>query len=213
MNCRNRCISLILFILILSVCMPGLSTAQKFGAGVKVGMVNADFHGEDEEVQWWSSKTGVSAGGFIYGRFFKIFEIQPEFLYVQKGAKTVSFWYDFYYYTVHLDYIEMPVLFKFIAPLKSPFSPYIYGGPYYAMLINDKGTVRSSSGIEEYPLENIKEHEYGYVIGGGGEIHLGFWKILGEMRFSCSVISFIEPEEEEIDMKNRAFSFIIGFAF
>ena len=208
---KSRCVVVFIVAVVLFLCTPTFSIGQQFGASAKVGIISSDFCGDHWEVPYWASKTGLCASGTVSLRFARFLEVQSGITYAQKGAEIVYVYDDFVYYTFHLDYMEVPILLKIILPLNSPVLPYIFGGSFYAKLIDDKLTVRASSGTDEYPLENIRENEYGYIVGGGVEFPIGFGKILGEVQYHRSLISFLDIEDGDMDVMNCGFSFMVGF--
>jgi hypothetical protein len=196
------------------------ASAQKISGGFKVGMNLASWHGDDVEEMTGGdlkSKIGFCGGGFIAFRLGKVVVLQPEVLYSQKGARqreefldeVIKVWYK-------LNYLEIPVCVKLMFPVQGKVKPNLFLGPYFGVMITDpRGKVEIDGLTMEEDLEGIKDTDFGMVLGGGIDIGLGKGRIVFDVRYTLGLTTIIEEElfEENVDLKNNAFSFLLGYSF
>ena len=189
MNYR-KIIVLLSFVLLLS----GIVHAQTFARmGFKGGVNFAKFTGLD--VHDAETKMGYIGGGFAAIELSETFFLQPEVLYSMKGAK---FAYPGYDLTYILDYIEVPVLLKFVLSTYGSVNPYALFGPAAAFNINARYKFDVHEGEdEEGDLELIKSMETGLVFGLGFDIGA----IVAEIRYTMG-LSTIDDSEFDADLKN-----------
>ena len=121
--------------------------------GIKAGINLATAGGADKGDL--KGKVGFAAGvsskmGLIAG-----LSIQPEILYIQKGAMWEN---PFHKTTFNLTYIDIPVLVKFNLPVPV-LSPYIEGGLSYGILLSAKEKTEFTALAGSLPTEevNIKD--------------------------------------------------------
>ncbi|HNQ12379.1 MAG TPA: outer membrane beta-barrel protein [Bacteroidia bacterium] len=90
-----------------------ISLAQDFMAGVKAGVAASQISGDKLS---GFNKAGIVAGAFIHNRIKPNFSVGLELLYTQKGSRKNSNPSDgdFDSYLLRLNYIEMPVLLKYL---------------------------------------------------------------------------------------------------
>ncbi|MCB9070111.1 MAG: PorT family protein [Calditrichae bacterium] len=148
----------ILAIMVVSACLI-LTTVSKaqptFVKGVKAGLNIATIGGDD--ISDVDSRTGFAAGLFGEIGIDKMFAIQPEVYYSMQGAKskedingtTVDV-------TMKLDYIQIPVLFKFIIPVEgSTVKPNISPDRRWVSKLHRKSKPKQTGFFEE-DIEDIK---------------------------------------------------------
>ncbi|MDD3878265.1 MAG: porin family protein [Bacteroidales bacterium] len=97
------------FLCILSI------NAQYFDGGITVGMTASEVSGDNAS---GPNKVGVSAGVFTSLKINENSKVQLEMMYIQKGSKVnPNERNNFLKYRFHLEYIEVPILYKFYIPL------------------------------------------------------------------------------------------------
>jgi opacity protein-like surface antigen len=156
--------------------------------GIKGGINLATFRGDDSKGILNPSDLGIagiapiqmdpkSKLGFVAGISYKVdlilgLSLQPEVLYVQKGAIYEPPPLSLAAYhtgasmnikqTMKLDYVEIPVLVKFTLPIPI-LSPYLEAGVSYGILVSAKikteASVNGWAGAPQPPSEetNIKD--------------------------------------------------------
>jgi opacity protein-like surface antigen len=183
-----------------------------FSFGLKGGLIIADFSGADVD-QAFRTKVGFAAGGFLAYRLSNIFTIQAEALYTRKGAKIfakvqgtmLNEW-------LNLNYIEIPLLFKFYPPLDSSIRPMFFAGPYLAFKssFKDKWEYGELSGNDD--VSTFREKETGFVAGGGVDFPVASGvRMSAEIRFSRGLSTLSKNAEEK--GYNSVFAILVGIAF
>jgi len=102
-----------------------------------------------------TSRTGMTAGVNLELGLADYIYLQPELMYLQKGAVSGTV-------TTKLDYIELPIMgkAKFDAGM---VKPYIMAGPSVAFAVSKTDSTGAT-------LTNIKSLDFGLHFGGGMEI-------------------------------------------
>ncbi len=165
----------------------------------------------------WQTITGLVGGAFLDLGLAKGFSLQPEALYVQKGAKVTVTKGEFTAsMQVNLDYIEVPLLMKYGFATGGGLVPSIYAGPYLGF--NTKAETVSK--IEGYPeerediKENIQSTEYGAAFGVGLAQKLGGVKLVLDARYDLGLSNIIKDEDAPFEWaKTRTWLFMIGISF
>jgi Outer membrane protein beta-barrel domain len=112
-----------------------------------------------------STRTGIAIGGHLELSLLGIVYLQPELMYVQKGAvdSTTS-------NIIKLDYLEIPLLMKFKLGI-TPIHLELMAGPYVAFAMSTK-TDLGASGVRT-DLTDAKQMDVGAVLGVGAELTVG----------------------------------------
>jgi outer membrane protein with beta-barrel domain len=188
------------FVLLLS----SLVHAQMFAkAGFKGGVNFSTFSGLD--VHEPKTKIGFIGGGYVAIGLSEFFFFQPEILFSMKGAK---FSYPGVDVTDHLNYIEVPVLIKFVLSNYGNTNPYALLGPSIGFNTSAKYKVEEHGGDDfEEKLDHIASTDVGIVFGLGFDIRI----IVVEARYTLGVTS-IDDSEHEYDIKNGVISLLVGFS-
>jgi hypothetical protein len=133
-----------------------------------VGGADNKMYGEDPQ-----AKLGI-AGGISYKINLLVLTIQPEALYIQKGAV-----YDHPYHktTMSLDYLDIPIVVKFGLPIPL-VNPYIEGGIAYSILLSAKSKTEYTALAGNMPSDetDIKDtmtkNDFSVVVGIGIEVFM-----------------------------------------
>lgn len=202
----------IIIITLALVAATSMVYAQGITGGLKAGMNIANIHGDDVEDFGYESKTGLCVGGFVAFNVANIVAIQPEVLYTQKGAKYEDEFFDGTY-TLGLDYLEIPVLLKVIMPVQGMIKPHLFVGPYFARNLTARTAwEENGQSDEENVSEYVEDSDFGTVFGAGIDFGLPAGKIVFDARYSLGLTS-IDASGDPADIKNKAFSFMLGYAF
>jgi hypothetical protein len=160
----------LIFVLLMVLVVASVSYSQ-FGikGGVNLGTVRGDdksMYGVDP-----TNKLGFVAGvsyriGLIAG-----LAVQPEVLYMQKGAIYEN---PFHKSTNTLSYIEIPVVVR-LSPLPLPVvSPFLAGGVAYRILVSAKEKMEYTGGALPTTETDIKDGmtkgDLSIILGVGVEI-------------------------------------------
>ncbi len=125
------------------------------------------------------------------------------------GATPLKIW-------IKLDYLEIPVLLKIMPGTQGSVKPYLFAGPAVSIKVSSKVKAEFEGESEEEPIEEevLKGTDFGLVIGAGADFGLGapgMGKLTVDIRYSLGLSTISEFEGD--DVKNGAFSLMVGFSF
>ena len=166
--------------------------------GMKIGINSANVVGKDTPGKAVSVMPGFAIGGFFSYNFNEKFSIQPEFFFTTKGTKINTIG-DLELANM-FAYFEFPVLAKMTFYSERQIKPNIFAGPALAF----KYFALNNTGI----LEDIRSTDFGLIFGAGIEV----WKLSLDVRYNRGLVDF-DKSEGDIDLKNQAISFMIGYSF
>jgi hypothetical protein len=203
-----------LLTLALVSCFASAAHAQiVFGVkgGVSLSHVNADLFDTD-------NRTGFVGG--VYGAFdlSPMFGLQPELLYVRKGAKLFSTdvtiggtTFGSVGSTLDVDYLEIPVLLRLSAPSPGPVDLRLLAGPVAAFKVDEKLSTTGLIGLS-LDSDQVKTSDFGLAVGGAAAIQNGDLKVVAEGRYTFG-FSDISDLPFGGDVKNGAFYATLGLEF
>jgi hypothetical protein len=203
----KKLLTLLFFLSIFSI----MSYAQ-MQAGLKAGLNIANLSGDDAGSP--DSKTGFAFGGFFMYQFSPMFAIQPEAYYTMKGAtEKMDFQGTTVDLTYTLDYIEIPVLFKFLIPVQgSGVRPAIFAGPFLGINTTAKVKAEVDDQSQEEDIEDTKSTEFGLQFGGGLGFPVGNGELGVDIRYILG-LSTIDDSAENFDVKNGVINFNLYYGF
>lgn len=203
----------------LGLAAPALQAQVTVGpmAGVSIYTFtgsDANIYGSDLGANFSkTSRVGFLAGGFAEFEFGKVFAIEPQLLWVQKGAK-----YDVDLtdgsgsgsLTLKLDYIQLPVLFK--AEYRKPgqdFAPSLFAGPAVAFKASCKLQVEGdgTSLTDSCPSNTVSSTDWSLIFGAG----LEYSRFVFQARYDLG-LSHISQDSSE-DVKNGGWGITLGYGF
>ncbi len=168
-----------LLILIALAGMAGISKAQKSETdfsvkpqfGIKAGVNYANVYDTEGEQFNADGRFGFAGGGFLSIPISKLFGIQPEVLFSQKGFQATGSLLGYEYkYTHTANYLDIPLMFSF-KPIEFVS---IMAGPQYSYLISQKNeftsTIYSGSQEQEFNNDNIRKNTFCFL--GGLDLNL-----------------------------------------
>lgn len=190
---------------------------------LKAGPIRSDIYSfEKDELNdvHIESKRGFSAGMSLCLGISQVFAIQPEIMYSIKGAKALKLdgGITREQYDLELHYVEVPILFKFVAPIGGAVRGNIYFGPFGALNVENKSRLhRVITGTntvvsDEVPTEfnvNFIPFDAGGILGGGMSFRLLGTELMFDARCSLSAV----PLTEDGEVHNRTFSLMLGITF
>jgi hypothetical protein len=210
--------------LVLMLLLPNSSLAQEIRGGLKLGLNMANIHGADVDTwenvtrESWGSKIAFCFGGYLTFKIADIFAIQPEVFYTMKGSKLeTTYLGETYKEKVKLSYLEIPVLAKIIIPTQSSVKPCLFAGPALAIKLSSKDWYEIAGESHEDDISDyVKGTDFGLVMGGGLDFGLGAankGKITVDLRYTLGLTQIVNVEGLTFDVKNGAFSLMIGYTF
>jgi len=209
----------VIAVLVLFLVMTTTPSVAGVKFGVKGGLTLANIKSVPETYEGykWENKMGLVGGVFAELGLAKGFSLQPEVLYVQKGAKfsfsegeitgTAKF---------NVDYVEIPLLLKYNLISSGLTIPSVYAGPYFGF----NTRARLVFEMEGYPSEylelkdEIKNTEFGLAFGAGLVQSLGLVKITLDARYDLGLSNVIKVVENGPESaKTRTWLFMVGVCF
>ncbi len=222
-------IALMMMAIVLMAMSASAQMPIKFG--IKGGITSAKVTGDDTE--GLDSRSGIVAGVFASLKLTHGLSLQPELLFVQKGAKgPMTIGTTPVDATIKLDYFELPVLLKYGFGGRGAMSPFLVGGVALSSVKSSK-TEASVVGIPlltgDSDNYNERSTDLGLVVGGGVDLTMGPTRLSIELRFTSGTKqiwedldgspvpadqwSYADDQGHALDMKNSAVSFLAGFMF
>lgn len=149
---------------------------------------------------------GFAFGGFLTYNFSPSVALQPEVLYTMKGFKVSVQGVDV---DMKINYIEVPVLFKFMFGT-STTKPSLFAGPAVGFLVSSSV---SAAGFSVDADELWKSTDLGLVFGGGVDFPVGQGTMTFDGRYTLGMSKTPDSDPISIDIKNTNISFMMGYGF
>lgn len=157
----------------LSFLNPSASWAQESArarVGLKGGLNATSLFYDSQGVTNKNERIGFHIGVFAQAPIGEFFAIQPELLYMTKGASAD---YNVLSFngknTFRLNYAELPVL----ATFKLGQAVELQAGPYVAYLLNSNINSNGDFGTGTSPINRDNFNKIDYGVGGGLNFYLG----------------------------------------
>ena len=203
------------FALALSVAVPVVQAQISIGpmAGVSI----YTFTGSDAEIfdadlsTSKSSRVGFLGGAFAEFEFGNVFALEPQLLWVQKGAKynvNLTDGTGSGSATVKLDYIQFPVLLKAeYRQAGKDFAPSLFVGPAVAFKTSCKITAEADgvSASDDCASDAISSTDWSLIFGLGFE----FKRFEFQARYDLGLSSV--SQDSAVDIKNGGWGFTLGY--
>ncbi len=202
--------------LVLGLALAAGAQAQAVSLGLKGGLNSSTLKGADvaDVGRTVSARQGFGGGGFMQVRLHKYFAVQPEVLFMRKGADfadtglTGSF---------KVDYIEIPLLARVLVPTATPVMPYFFAGP--ALSFKSKCNVEATESGVTVSVQcddpslgtNLKSTDFSGTFGGGFDFDARFAVLSLDARYTVGFTK-IADQSANNDVKNRTFSVMLGVA-
>ncbi|MDI6850020.1 MAG: porin family protein [Candidatus Saccharicenans sp.] len=217
MKKNRRWLSYAIIFLLIGGLAASPSRAQ-FHFGVKGGLALGNLKSLPEtflEGFPWKAKRGWTGGVFASFEFLPGISIQPEVLYIQKGARLVDPEYDFEA-RFNFDYFELPVLLKIDLPIEGLAAvPSVLFGPFFGF--NQKASivmVDPFSRETEDIKTDVQKTEYGITFGLFISQKWGPGHFSVDARYDLGLTNILKPGVEWMEtIKTRTWVFMIGYSF
>ncbi|WP_281232071.1 porin family protein [Flavobacterium gelatinilyticum] len=193
----------------------GFAGAQEVKYGFKGGLNVSSLNGDTDGLDL-NSRFGFNAGGFVEIKFSEKFALQPEILYSTQGAKFTNVGAvvngDLYTGDVcfNLDYINVPVMFKYYAAEK--FS--IEAGPQLGFLVSAKTKTKLdgyNQTVEGDVKDSFQSIDFGLNLGAGYDFTEHFF-VNARYNLGITKIEKTEPGDNS-KTHNGVFSLSAGYKF
>lgn len=189
----------------LVVFMAGTASAEGMLFGIKGGLNMANLSGDDVE----NTEMKMAFGGGIWMNyaFTEAFSLQPEVMYMIKGANIKDLDDG-----ITLNYIDLNILFKYSIPMEGNFAPYLFAGPYLGMLLSAEAPDWETGEVVDIKDET-KSMDMGAMLGAGFDYMLEAGGCISlDARYAMGLTA-IDDSEMEMDAKNTGIMVMVGYGF
>lgn len=203
------------------------------GIGIKAGfnISGLNFGSNDyqsflgHEIFWLftNNLTGFQAGFYHTISLSDRLWLQPELLYITRGLSAdTDFMYESIDYKVRLNYIQLPLLLKWVITGKGIIRPGLLLGPYGAVKVSANKTVAVGQSSEAAVLENVNSFDYGVLVGVFLEIKLGKGNLNLEFRYNHGFANVLTVPDDFTPLygkltndtiRNFSADLMVGFSF
>ena len=187
--------------------------------GLKFGLNFATFGGKDGN--GFRSATGMNIGGMLRKHFTDVMYWEADILISEKGAlENMYIPVNQYADTVNVEivwsmnYFEIPILVgcDFLNNTDASVHPVLYGGGLISYNTSSKIRGDYEDVTKKFDYNKAKPFDYGYVIGGSVEFQIHESRLVLDLRFAKSIVSF-DNSSNSLDYKNKVFTFSVGYYF
>lgn len=204
----------------LAASLASPSFAQNLTAGAKIGFGFANLGGDFEDLIGTSTdlKTGISFGGFLGADVHRMFRLQGELQYVQKGAKAEEGGVEG---TFTVNYLEVLVPLTLLIPVEGGVVPRLYVGPSLAFELDCKVKEEGDGISAEADCDSeevgapTKSIDYGIFFGGGIDIPVGPGAITFDALYNLGLGDIADEDETDplLDISNSNIQILVGYGF
>lgn len=173
-------------------------------AGIKGGVNLANQSTDPDSDPSLDTRTGLALGGYVGFPVLPNLQIQPEALFMMKGAEQSD---DTGTSSYKLNYIEVPVLAKLGFMNQSPAHPSIFVGPSLAFNASSKADVAGAGEIDT--KDYTKPVDVGVVVGAG----VDFQNLGIDVRYTRGLTNTADVEGSDTEVTNSVISIMGSFRF
>jgi hypothetical protein len=176
------------------------------GGGAGIGLVSIN---EANEVVQYSNKLGFTAGLIAGWIWTEMFAMQLEAAFSTKGYESTRNGVPSA--VSHSDYVEFPLLLKFMAPLPGRATPYASLGPALGILLQADIDLADGRHIEL--TDRTERIDLGLMIGAGASIDVGTsGAVYVDARYNYGLLNTNKiATSEATETTNRAFYMTVGY--
>jgi hypothetical protein len=179
-----------------------------FSIGPKGGVSISRYRGSGHSSI--GDRTGAVIGGFANISFLRVFSIQPEIFFSERGGASDNI--DNSTSDYKLSYMEVPILFKLRLPIDRTFFPHVFIGPDIAYRLYSNSTTTDANGNSvDIKDANLRRLDTGGVLGAGLDVQSSkiFFTIDGRYGFSFNTLG----DGANLNVNHRSFVVLAGIGF
>jgi hypothetical protein len=191
----------------------GVKVGANFASltGVQLSGPGAGFY--EAEV---GARTGFAVGGYTILPLSAPVFLQPEILYVQKGARIEITGLSSGTGTVKAGYLEAPILLRFEIPIDEStqgmqVNPYILGGPTIGAKLHAGAEASGDVVVTEDFGDVTNTFDFGLTAGAGVGYETAAGTAVAEVRVSLGVSDVISSSDESV--RTRGIMITVGLIF
>lgn len=211
---HRACVAAIM-VSVASLAIPREVSGQRLRLGIRGGLSLATWGGADvndfETATGISvtNRTGVTAGGLVSFPLGGLVSLQPELLYVGKGAKFESGGSSA---TVNMAYAEVPVLLVISPGVQGSVRPSIFAGGAIAFKLSCSLSGGGTSDSCTNQGIDTKGFDYGMVFGVGLGFSVGTGELQLDGRYDLG-LGKIDNSSPPDAISNRGIVLTAGYLF
>lgn len=191
------------------ICPPGAHAG--FDLGVKAGVNIANASIDTANAPSTDAITGLTAGAFVSLGLGAI-EIEPDLLFTAKGYKYGDPAVPNAEFVNKFQYVEVPVLLKWMIIPAGPVKPYLGAGPAIGFLTSADVTSKIAGASTTADAKSALEgSDYSAVIEAGVRVGLGGLSLHGDVRYSIGLADIQKTGSGSL--KNNTVSILVGVGF
>lgn len=166
------------------------------------------------------TRAGTIFGGSLQLPVGSVVAIQPEFLFLNKGAKFTKSTANPDGGAFRLDYLEIPVLLRFDLS-RGTIGPHVYAGPSVGFNVGcaveykgSNGKAQANTDCDENDFKP-KTLDYGLTVGGGVDFNVGGIALTGGGRYGIGLADIRDDNSSELKKRvnNGVLSLYVGVVF
>lgn len=189
----------------------GVNFASLTGSYLQLSGPGAGFY--EVEV---GARTGFAIGGYAVLPLSAPVFLQPEILYVQKGARIEITGLSSGTGTVRAGYLEAPILLRFEIPIDEStqgmqVQPYILGGPTIGARLHAGSEATGDAFVEEDFGDVANILDIGLTAGAGVGYETAAGTAVAEVRVALGVSDVISSSDDSA--RTRGIMMTVGFIF
>lgn len=195
----------------------GSRAAGLAGSGVRAGLTVSNLRGDFADFVGTRTRTGFAGGGFLRLGLGGPLEVQPELLYVMKGAKTRNDVTDgsgtligTADLTYQFDYLEIPLLLRVTIPAAG--RPSLLFGPSLGVKVRSRLSYNGPGPDQSADFEPVDGADYGLVGGIVFSFGHGVAHALLDARYTLGLREVITPPNL-LEARTSTFAITAGLGF
>jgi len=201
--------------------------------GIKGGLVVSALQSSSEdysavlgyEVAWLQHGTsnpvfGLQLGAFYTYKISDEFRFQPEIYFAQRGYRFDQTPLYNINYSLHLNYLELPLIIEYYLPLGWSFHPAITAGTYSSIKLSSNKTITLPNEEINGDVSSVSNFDYGIVFGIATEFTAWNGDIVFDLRLNWGFANVLSPPDHFISLsddpgtvKTRAITLLTGYRF
>jgi len=177
------------------------------------------------EVSWLQDGTSNPVFGLQLGAFYTFiisdeFIFQPEIYFVQRGYQFDQTPLYEINYSLHINYLELPLLIEYYLPLDWSFHPAITAGAYSSIKLSSNKKIDLPDEEINGEVSSVNSFDYGIVFGIATEFTAWEGDIIFDLRVNWGFANvllqpdnFISIIDDPGTVKTRAVTLMAGYRF
>jgi len=163
---------------------------------------------------------GLQLGVFYTFNLSNVFNFQPELYFSQRGYqfdKTPLYNTN---YQLHINYLELPILFEYKLPLDWIFKPGIIVGPFFSYRISSDKKILIGDEEVSGTVASVNDFDYGLLLVLGAEFDGWSGHIILDLRLNWGLANMMSQPDEYINIlddpgsvKTRVITLMAGYRF